>query len=88
MAVIRLAGGGLLIHSPASLSNELRAALDQLGEVRCVIPASELHRHLYMEQYRDAYPQAQLLAAPGLHPSARTCTSTVCSRACRARMAR
>lgn len=66
MAVIRLAGGGLLIHSPARLSTELCAALDQLGEVRFVIPASELHGHLYMEQYRDAYPKVELFAAPGL----------------------
>jgi hypothetical protein len=66
MAVIRLAGGGLLIHSPASLSTELRAALDQFGDVRFVIPASELHGHLYMEQYRHAYPQVKLFAAPGL----------------------
>ncbi len=66
MAVIRLAGGGLLIHSPASLSAELRAALDPLGEVRFVVAASELHGHLYMEQYRDAYPQVKLFAAPGL----------------------
>ncbi len=66
MAVVRLAGGGLLVHSPTSLSTELRAALDQLGEVRFVIPASELHGHLYMEQYRDAYPRVKLFAAPGL----------------------
>ncbi len=66
MAVVRLTGGTLLIHSPARLSTELRAALDQLGEVRFVIPASELHGHLYMEQYRDAYPEAKLFAAPGL----------------------
>ncbi len=66
MAVIRLADGGLLIHSPARLSPELGAALDQLGEVRSVVPASELHGHLYMEQYRDAYPQAKIFAAPGL----------------------
>ncbi len=66
MAVIRLADGGLLIHSPARLSSELRAALDQLGEVRFVVPASELHGHLYMEQYRDAYPHVKLFAAPGL----------------------
>ena len=50
MAVIRLADGGLLIHSPARLSSELRAALDRLGEVRFVVPTSELHGHLYMEQ--------------------------------------
>ena len=66
MAVVRLAGGGLLIHSPARLNTGLRAALDQLGEVRCVVAASELHGHLYMEQYRVAYPQVKLFAAPGL----------------------
>lgn len=66
MAVIRLADGGLLIHSPARLSSELRAALDQLGDVRYVVPASQLHGHLYMEQYRDAYPRVKLFAAPGL----------------------
>ncbi|MGH2833806.1 MAG: DUF4336 domain-containing protein [Solirubrobacteraceae bacterium] len=66
MAVIRLADGGLLIHSPARLSTELRSALDRLGDVRFIVPASELHGHLYMEQYRDAYPQVKLFAAPGL----------------------
>lgn len=66
MVVIRLANGGLLIHSPVRLSTELGAALDQLGEVRFVVPASELHGHLYMEQYRDAYPRVKLFAAPGL----------------------
>ncbi|HEX4115198.1 MAG TPA: DUF4336 domain-containing protein [Solirubrobacteraceae bacterium] len=66
MAVVRLADGGLLIHSPAKLSSELRTALDQLGDVRFVVPASELHGHLYMEQYRDAYPHVKLFAAPGL----------------------
>ena len=65
MAVIRLADGGLLIHSPARLSSELRAALDQLGDVRFVVPASQLHGHLSMEQYRDAYPHVKLFAAPG-----------------------
>ena len=66
MAVIRLADGGLFIHSPARLSPELRAALDQLGEVRFVVPASELHGHLYMEQYHDVYPHVKLFAAPSL----------------------
>jgi Domain of unknown function (DUF4336) len=66
MAVIRLPDRRLLIHSPARLSPKLRAELDQLGEVRFVVAASELHGHLYMEQYRDAYPQAKLFAAPGL----------------------
>src|SRR6266566_8585723 len=65
-AVIRLASGDLLVHSPAPLTEELRAALAQLGEVRFVVPASMLHGHLYMEQYRHAYPEVKLFAVAGL----------------------
>jgi hypothetical protein len=68
MAVVRLRSGELLLHSPAELDGELRDALDGLGPVRFVVPASLLHGHLYMEQYRAAYPQAELFAAPGLAP--------------------
>ncbi|ELY43511.1 DUF4336 domain-containing protein [Natronorubrum sulfidifaciens] len=66
MTVIRLSSGGLFVQSPAELTPELRAALDDLGDVRFVAPASKLHGHLYMEQYRATYPDAELLAAPGL----------------------
>jgi hypothetical protein len=66
MAVIRLSGGELLVHSPAQLTPELHRALDELGPVRFVVPASFLHGHLFMEQYRAAYPQARLFSAPGL----------------------
>ena len=50
----------------APLTPELRAALDGLGAVRYAVPASSLHGHLYMEQYAEAYPEAELFAAPGL----------------------
>ena len=66
MTVIRLSSGGLFIQSPAELTPELQSALDELGDVRFVAPASKLHGHLYMEQYRAVYPNAELLAAPGL----------------------
>ena len=66
MTVIRLSSGGLFIQSPAELTPPLKTALDSLGEVRFVAPASKLHGHLYMEQYREAYPNVELLAAPGL----------------------
>jgi hypothetical protein len=66
MTVVRLASGGLLVHSPAPLSIELREALAELGEVRFVVPASSLHGHLFMEQYRATYPAAELFSAPGL----------------------
>jgi Domain of unknown function (DUF4336) len=66
MAVVRLASGALLIHSPAPLSPELGEALAQLGDVRFVVPASSMHGHLFMEQYRAAYPDVELFSAPGL----------------------
>jgi hypothetical protein len=66
MAVVRLGDGELLIHSPAPLSPGLRSALDALGPVRFVVPASALHGHRFMEQYGETYPQVELFAAPEL----------------------
>jgi hypothetical protein len=54
------------VHSPAPLDDELRRALKELGEVRWVVAASRLHGHVWMEQYRAAFPHAELLAPPGL----------------------
>ena len=65
MAVIRLSGGGLFIWSPVAQSRELRAAVDGLGEVRWLIAPNSLH-HLYLGDWRRAYPGARLLAPPGL----------------------
>jgi Domain of unknown function (DUF4336) len=66
MAVVRLAGGGLFVHSPVRLGDRLGEELAKLGDVRFVVPASILHGHLYMEQYREAYPQARLFGVRGL----------------------
>jgi uncharacterized protein DUF4336 len=66
MTVARLQDGGLWIHSPARLTEELRMWLDSIGEPRFVVPSSALHGHRFMEQYRDAYPGIRLFAAPRL----------------------
>jgi hypothetical protein len=66
MTVVRLGSGGLWLHSPAPLTDELRSWLDSLAEPRFVVPASALHGHLFMGQYRDAYPGVELFAAPRL----------------------
>lgn len=65
MAVIRLEGGALFVWSPTALSDELRRAVDALGEVRYLIAPNSLH-HLFLAEWRDAYPAARLYAAPGL----------------------
>jgi hypothetical protein len=68
MVVIRLPDGGLFIHSPAPLDENLRQQLAELGEVRFVVPASNLHGHLFIDQYARAYRRAELFATPGLPP--------------------
>lgn len=65
MAVIRLSDGGLFVWSPVALSDELRAAVDGLGDVRCLIAPNSLH-HSFLGEWRRAYPAARLYAAPGL----------------------
>jgi hypothetical protein len=65
MAVIRLSHGGLLIWSPVALSDALRRDLSDLGEVRHLVAPNSLH-HRFLAEWRAAYPQAALYAAPGL----------------------
>lgn len=66
MVVVRLPDGELFVNSPAELTPERAAALEDLGRVRYVTPSSKLHGHLHMEQYVERFPDADLFAAPGL----------------------
>ena len=61
-----LASGGLWVHSPAPLDDELHDALAALGRVRFVVAPSLLHGHVSMADHATAYPDAELVAAPGL----------------------
>lgn len=65
MVVIRLSGGGLFLWSPVALTRELRAAVDALGPVSALVSPNLLH-HLFLGDWKAAYPQAKLFAAPGL----------------------
>jgi hypothetical protein len=65
MSVVRLRDGSLFLHSPVRLDDRLRGELGQLGQVRHVVAPNRFH-HLYIGDYRQAFPEAQLHAAPGL----------------------
>ena len=65
MTVVLLSSGELWLHSVAHLTPELREQLDAIGPVRFVVSPNRFH-HKYMEHYRAAYPEAELLASPGL----------------------
>jgi hypothetical protein len=58
MTVIRLADGGLFLHSPTPLSKELAAALRRLGPVRFIVAPSRFH-HLHLGPYAKAFPEAE-----------------------------
>lgn len=59
MAVIRLSGGDLVLHSPCRPSDELRAGIAALGNVGHIIAPNWFH-DLYLSQYRELYPNAVL----------------------------
>ena len=65
MTVVRLADGGLFLHSPVRLDADTRLALDALGPVRCVVAPSAVH-HLFVGDYLAAYPEARAFGAPGV----------------------
>jgi len=65
MTVLRLADGGLFLHSPVRLDGETRRALDAVGTVRAVVAPSKVH-HFFVGDYIAAYPAARIYSAPGL----------------------
>ena len=65
MAVIRLSDGGLFIWSPVALDGALKHEIDALGPVRHLVEPNKLH-HLFLAQWKAAYPEAKLYAPPGL----------------------
>ena len=65
MTVIRLAHGGLFVHSPVALDAATRTAVDALGTVKAIVAPSLFH-HLYIREWANAYPDASVSACPGL----------------------
>jgi len=65
MTVIRLAGGGLLLHSPIRPSAELVEEVRGLGRVVAIVAPNRLH-HLFVGAWLALHPEADLFVAPGL----------------------
>jgi glyoxylase-like metal-dependent hydrolase (beta-lactamase superfamily II) len=63
--IVRLADGGLWIHSPTPLSPELATAVEALGTVRDLVAPNRFH-HLSAGAWAQRFPGARLWAAPGL----------------------
>ncbi|KAK3240467.1 hypothetical protein CYMTET_49687 [Cymbomonas tetramitiformis] len=65
MGVVRLADGGLWVHSPVELDEALKQELESLGPVRCIVSPNFEHVK-YAAQWIDAFPEAAAYACPGL----------------------
>ncbi|WP_372570621.1 DUF4336 domain-containing protein [Ruegeria jejuensis] len=65
MSVVELPDGGLLVISPLVLTGDLRQELDALGPVRHVAAPNKIHNQ-GLASFAEAYPRAQIWAAPGL----------------------
>lgn len=66
MTAVDLDGAGsLLVISPIHLTENIAAELKSLGQVRYVVAPNKWH-HLYLNDFRSVYPDAQYFCAPGL----------------------
>ncbi len=59
MTILKLSGGGLLLHSPIAITPELRAQIDALGPVQHIVCPNLFH-HLHAGGARELWPQALL----------------------------
>jgi len=65
MTVVRLARGGLWLHSAVPLTDADQRELEALGPVQFIVAPNKFH-HLHASAAKQRFPQARLLVAPGL----------------------
>ena len=65
MTVVKLEGGGLLLHSVGPIDDELAQELAAVGPVEHIVAPNLVH-HVYVPSAKQRYPEAKLWGAPGL----------------------
>jgi hypothetical protein len=65
MTIVRLAEGGLWLHSPIAIDDAAAAEIDALGPVRHIVAPSLMH-HLFARPACERWPQAELHAPASL----------------------
>jgi len=64
MTVVKLKTGDLWVHSPISLTPDLKAEIVALGPVRALISSNQIHT-TWLADWQAAFPDAAIFAAPG-----------------------
>lgn len=57
MTIVRLPGGRLWVHSPTELTDALRQAVEQLGEVSYIVSPNRLHTS-WLDIWKHQWPRA------------------------------
>lgn len=65
MAVVRLPGGELFLHSPIAATPDLLGEVTALGPVAHLVAPNRFH-HLFVADWKRECPQASVHVAPGL----------------------
>jgi len=65
MTIIKLADGGLWLHSPISMDDATARAIQALGDVKFIVSPNKIH-HLFVQDAKKYFPHARMYAAPGL----------------------
>jgi hypothetical protein len=63
--LVRLADGGLFVHSPGPLSDALRAEVEKLGAPRALVAPNLMH-HMFLADWARAFPAARLFGPAGI----------------------
>ena len=65
MAVARLSDGSAWVWSPVALTDDIVDFMDTFDSVSHIVSPNKIH-HLFLDQWRDRWPDAHLHAPPGL----------------------
>jgi hypothetical protein len=64
-AIVRLAGGGLVVHSPLAIDDAIASEIDAIGEVQYLVAPNCLH-WMFLKAAKERYPNARVFGAPGV----------------------
>ncbi|OAX83485.1 hypothetical protein ACJ72_02155 [Emergomyces africanus] len=64
--IVRLQSGPLVVFSPVALTPDARDAVNSLGGNVKYIVAPDMEHHIFLTSWKEAYPNAQIIAPEGL----------------------
>jgi hypothetical protein len=70
MTLVRLAGGGLFVHSPTPLTPALKAEVEREGTVRWIAGPNRIH-YWWIPDWTAGFPQAAVYLAPRIQEQAK-----------------